>query len=596
MSALDQVSKGVRKGTIVYEQGEFALQFNWDFIKQYKHEFQVYLELTKKLPAPDRRWDDRLFCWRLKPTTAVVELLAKLTGWGVGASRECLEAMARVRKAAAETAAAQQATEDKAIELEIVGQPALTTALKNYQKAGVVYLAAKERSYLGDEQGLGKSIQLLATFEYTRGYPAVILCPPKLKSNWLRECRMWLPHRRASGIPAHLAEITIIAYTEAHKFVNFALASPKKKEREGALKSGEGKSFFFPDIIRPMTVACDEAQQVKVHSSRRTQSAMAIAKLSNSRWRYMLSGTPVENRPSDMLAPLIFLDKLEDFGGWLGFIQRYCAATKRRIGKGKYAWDISGSANGVEFNRRLRELCYIRRLKSEVLKELPAKIESIVEVEISNAAQYKRADQNIQAFVIEQKKKLMTEGQIAALALVKLNTLRMLAGEGKVEAVVEWIDTFLESGEKFVIYAHHREVLDALVNGLSQWNPACVLGGCDNVDAQVDKFMKDERCRLFIGSTIAAGFGLTLTVASHIGIVDLMWTPSKHHQVFDRVHRIGQRECVNCYYFMAPGTVDDDMWSVLSEKAAIISSTTDGEELSKEQVMAKVIRRYLNPN
>lgn len=578
------ISSGVRKGVVMFLGGEFTLLFDAGFMRTNRHEYEVFVDMVKKLRQ--KRYDLKRSSWNFPPADDAVKMLVKFLQWGIVPTKDAREYLSVELKRAAEIEAAAQAATEADVELDIPTAPHLASVLKNYQKVGVKFMATMRRAYNGDEMGLGKSLQTLAALELAQAYPALIICPVKLKKNWLAEARQWLPKRSVSLTVNTLADITILAYTEIHNHVNFELASPKKKERDAAAKLT--KKFFFPDIVRLRGIACDEGHFIKRGESRRTMACKAIAQVCDSPVRFVMSGTPIENYPAEMIAPLEFLGRMDQMGGWYHFVTRWCGAVRNNFGL-----DLKGATNTREFHEKLTKVCYIRRKKKEVLKELPDKIEAVYEAEIDNESEYRRIERDTRAFLIQSKGALLTDGQMQALAMLKVGMLRKAAGMGKVAWIIEWVDTFLESGEKFVLYAYHPEVQSALVKGLARWNPATVLGGCKDVKAEQDKFMKDETCRLFIGSIVAAGFGLTLTRASHIGIAELMWTHTKHQQVVDRVHRIGQKDCVNAYYFLAPGTIDDDMWELVSEKAKIVASTTDGDEVAQSALLKNLVRKFL---
>ncbi len=578
----DGISQNVRKGVLIFLGGEFTLTFDAAFIRDRRAEYQVFLEKVKALRQ--RVFDDRRNTWTMQVAPDSISCLAQLVNWGITPTKVAREKLSEELKKLAAANAVIQAQAEVEVVLEIPTAPHLAQVLKNYQKSGVRFMVEKRRAYNGDEMGLGKSLQALAAIELSGTFPAVIVCPPKLKQNWLKECRKWLPHRKASGLINDLAEISILSYTEIHKYVNVGLGAATKKEQKAAL--ADTGRYFIPQIQRFRSITLDEGHFIKDPKSRRTMASRAIVEACQCDYRFVLSGTPVENRPAELIAPLEFLGLMEHFGGRYQYQIRYCGGQRNKFG-----FEAKGATNTLELYRRLTGLCYIRRKKKDVLKELPDKIESVYEAEVSNAAELRRIEQDVQAFIVEQKGKMLTENQVKAMAMMKLGILREATGRGKVEWLIEWVDTFLESGEKFVLYAYHPSVQQALLKGLAHWNPASVLAGCKDVAAEERKFMTDDTCRLFIGSIVAAGFGLTLTAASHIGIAELMWTHSKHKQVADRVHRIGQKDCVNVYYFLAPNTVDMLMWEVVSEKDQIVTSTADGEEVTKDAILANLWRK-----
>lgn len=578
------ISQGLRKGALFFLGGEFTLSFDPGFIRAKRQEYDVLLDLVKKLRQ--RRYDDRRCVWNITDCDEATETLAKLVSWGITPTKDARARLAdALKKAAAAAALAQSATEE-VVTLDIPTAPELAARMKNYQRAGAKFMATMRRAYNGDDMGLGKSLQTLAALELAGAYPALIICPVKLKQNWLREAKKWLPHRKAALTVNALADITILAYTEIHDYVNFGLFSTVKKEREAAKKLT--KNFFFPSIVKLKGVACDEGHFIKRKESRRTQACIAIANLCECDTRFVMSGTPVENAPIELIAPLEFLGRMEQMGGWYQFATRYCGATRNNFGL-----QLKGATNTKELNEKMRRIFYIRRLKGDVLKELPPKIETIYEAEIDNLADYQRIQRDAKAELMRRSGGLLSEGQMQALAMLQFGMLRKAVGLGKAAWICEWVDTFLESGEKFILYAYHPEVQQIFVKRLAHWNPAIVLGGCKDVQREEDKFMKDESCRLFIGSIVAAGFGLTLTRASHVGIAELMWTHSKHQQTIDRAHRIGQKDCVNAYYFIAPGTIDEDMWEIVSNKDKIVAAVANGEDVPEDRSLQNLVRKFL---
>lgn len=588
MSLTAEVAKDVRKGTLFYLGKEFTLQFDQTFMRTHREEYLMYIELVRRLRQ--KTFDDRRNAWNIPVAEDAVKCLNQIVAYGIAVTKDARAKLQAELTNIARIEGVAQAIAEEKIALTIAGpNKDLNEAMKNYQKEGVLFMSTVERSYNGDEMGLGKSLQALAMHEHKLAYPALITCPSKLKQNWLNECRLWLPHRRASMLANDLAEITILSYTELPNLVNYELAHPKAKVRKAAMAVSQSKRFFFPDIAKPVSVLCDEGHFIKSDESMRTQCVTAIASLSESRYRTVLSGTPIENgRPYELLAPLKFLGRINEFGGEYRFMTRYC-------GKTKFGIDKKGALNTGELHARLKKICYIRREKKNVLKELPDKIQSVTECELDNWPEYRRIKQDVTSYMMAQRGRLLTDKESSAQAMIKMGMLRKACGMGKVNWIIEWIDTFLESGEKFVIYATHREVQEALVKGLSRWNPAVVLGGCKDVQAEQDKFARVQSCRLFIGSTIAAGFGINLTCASHIGLAELMWTDSKHQQVIDRCHRTGQKDCVNAYYFLARNTIDDVMWDVVSNKARINASVVSGEDVNQKSVLADLIRQTVQP-
>ena len=170
--------------------------------------------------------------------------------------------------------------------------------LRPFQRAGVAYAVEMKHTFLADEMGLGKTIQALATLEATNSYPALIICPASVKLNWLRETQFWLPHRTATVFESFPLEhnVTIVNYDQLTKLVN--KSDNPRKEVAGKLKA----------------CVLDESQYIKNHKAKRSARAKALGR--DVPMRLCLTGTPVLNRPQELISQLEFLDRLDQFGGF----------------------------------------------------------------------------------------------------------------------------------------------------------------------------------------------------------------------------------------------------------------------------------------
>jgi SNF2 family DNA or RNA helicase len=182
---------------------------------------------------------------------------------------------------------------------------------------------------------------------------------------------------------------------------------------------------------------------------------------------------------------------------------------------------------------------------------------------------------------------------LRAEALVKLNALRHVAARGKLAAAIEWIQSFVASGERLVVFAHHRDVQVAL---LDAFPGAARIVGSDNVserDANVERFQADEGPLLCICSLEAAAHGFTLTAAASVAFVELGWTPAKHDQAEDRVHRIGQGRHVTAWYLLAADTIDERIAELIDHKRAVVGSVTDGTAGGEAAVVDRLLRELV---
>ncbi|RKQ87302.1 helicase-like protein [Solirubrobacter pauli] len=469
------------------------------------------------------------------------------------------EALARLRSehdAAIDDVRRSRAADGEPLSCE----PRLGGELRPFQRAGVRYALQSRRLFIADEQGLGKTVEALATLEEDEAYPAVVICPASLKLNWEREAATWLPHRTLNvvsggGKAIPKADITVLNYEIVHAH----------RERLA--------------ISRPKALILDESHYVKNPAAKRTRAVRKLAEvLPEGALKLCLTGTPVMNHPDELIAQLRILGRLEEFGSGARFKRRFQGA---------------GAEERIHWH--LRRTCFVRRLKKDVLPQLPEKRQVIVPVALDNEKEYRLAEKDVIAWLQEQPIELgELEAKVAstlrAERLAQLNTLRQLAGRGKLGAALAWIDDFMQSEEPLVVFASHRELQERVV---ARFPDALHVVGADKVaerDAAVQAFQAEDGPNLIVCSTRVAGQGITLTRASNVAFLDLEWSPAMHDQAEDRLHRIGQRDAVTAWYLLAAETIDEQMSEVLARKRGIVGAITDGRVDESEAVLQSVVR------
>jgi len=451
--------------------------------------------------------------------------------------------------------------------------PTLGGELKPFQRAGVRYLLAQRRAFLADEQGLGKTIEALATLEADGAYPAIVVCPASLKLNWLRELERWLPGRSAqalvgtgAGPGAASSGMAVAGMGVDVTVVNYDIVAAR-----------------LPTLraLAPRALVLDESHYCKNAAAKRTQ---AVARLSAAVPRdglvLALTGTPVMNRPPELISQLRILGRLADFGSGAQFGKRF-----------------RGPDAHLRLHWHLRARCFARRLKADVLPQLPAKTRGIVPVELDNEPEYRLAERDLIAWLQSQPFDLRElDAKVAAALraerLVRLNALKLLAARGKLGAALAWIHDFCSSGERLVVFAHHREIQRAV---LERFPSALHILGEDSPaarDRALRAFQSPDTAenQLIVCSIEVAGHGITLTRSSNVAFLELDWTPAKHDQAEDRCHRLGQQDTVNATYLLAAGTVDETIGTLLERKRAVIGAVTDGRAEDEEGVLDALIR------
>ena len=496
--------------------------------------------------APAAHEHRRLPAIRVDPF-CVPELDGFIAGSDAWVADDALAALQEIREEHARAAGVVALSAATDAELVVDG---LAGELKPFQRAGVAYLLAQRRAFLADEQGLGKTIEAMAALEADGAYPAIVVCPASLKLNWQRELERWLPRRQIqvlSGVGGRdaiaPADVTV---------VNYDIVAARIE----ALSA-----------LGPRAVVIDESHYCKNPRAQRTQAVGRLASaVAPDGLVLALTGTPVMNRPQELISQLRIIGRLGDFGSGAQFGERF-----------------RGPDAHHRLHWHLRARCFARRLKVDVLPQLPAKTRAVIPVELDNAPEYRLAEEDIVAWLRSQPLDLRElDAKVAAALraerLVRLNALKLLAARGKLAAALAWIHDFLSSGERLVVFARHREIQRAV---LDRFPAALHILGADSPlarDASLRDFQSADAAsnQLIVCSLEVAGQGITLTRSSNVAFLELDWTPAKHDQAEDRCHRIGQASAVNATYLLAADTIDETIASLLERKRAVIGAVTDG--------------------
>lgn len=424
-----------------------------------------------------------------------------------------------------------------------------------YQKEGILFGLKRRRLLIGDEPGLGKTLQSIGIVDTAAAYPCLVICPSSLKINWQREFEKFTDKKalvldnatRASWpylLGMGMFHVAIVNYESLRKFFVWDIKG--------------GKTFTLKDVVFSRdinvfrSVIMDESHRLKDPAAQQTMFTRGIVE--GKEWRILLSGTPVVNHAKDLVAQLAIMGRLvSDFGG-----------------RGKFLADYGENENLSELSDKLYDTCMIRREKAKVLTELPDKQRTDLYVEISNRDEYDLAAADLAAYLREYTE--CTDREIRRKmrmeALVKFMTLRSLASKGKVRQATDFIKNFLANGKPLIVFCSLKDIVKALQK---QFPDAVRVTGDDNTaekQAAVDAFQSGE-ARLIICSIKAAGVGLTLTASSNVAFVEFPWTYSDCCQCEDRAHRIGQKNNVNCYYLIGRSTIDPVLYNIIHKKRSI---------------------------
>jgi SWI/SNF-related matrix-associated actin-dependent regulator 1 of chromatin subfamily A len=574
---LQKMKRAVKKHAVMirYKSGEFGIKVTT----------QSTTDTSRVRRLPGRKRDPKGRFWTLPLDPQTVD---KLRRWGWDLHPALIAYLQKNR----------ESVNDLSRSSLVI--PGLGMELFNFQKKGVEFVETKNgNALIADEMGLGKTAQSLAWCQlHPRKRPVVIVCPACVKLNWGREADMWMKHPRVIILSGRTGEE--IPGEPDLVIVNYDILANETEEYEKITKGRNGEPDlveiktrelpytgwidFIRDLI-PKVVIGDEIHFVKNSKAKRTKAFRKLVK--PVRHKIFLSGTPITNRPVEfyngiqMLAPQLF-------SNWWYYVHRYCDAKHSGFGL-----DTSGASNEEELHEKLINSIMIRRLKAEVMKDLPPKLYSFLPMELTNRGEYREAEKNFIEFIQRQKGAEAAERASNAQTVAQIETLKQLAVEGKMEAMLEWIQDVLENGEKLIVFAVHRFVIDRLMKEFGNCAvkvDGSVTGGKRQL--AVDKFQNEPEKQLFVGQIEAAGVGITLTAAHHLAFIEYPWTPGVMSQATDRPHRIGQDKPVNIYYLLAEGTIEEEIAKMLDEKKTVLDAVLDGKAPEKGSLLMELIKNY----
>ena len=398
--------------------------------------------------------------------------------------------------------------------------------LHPYQKEGVEFLVSGYHRLLADDMGLGKTVQAIEACNVLDAQKIIIICPATVKLGWARELAVW-SNIKDGIVVVRGTKFEIPDYAKVI-IINYDLLRYRP---------------IFEQLIKHAPYAvmiCDEAQNLRNAKASRTNDVLSKRGLiTHTVYAYMLSGTPVVNRPFEFFPMLrtMAYDLIMPYTTTVAFGNRYCLSWKG---------DFRGHKNLDELNERIQPFM-LRRTKDEVLPQLPDKVEQIIELECAEPLGNEE---------------------------VPLSTRKRVLGEIKVPFVVAHCKEVMSGINKLVVFAHHREVINQLTEELSEYNPVKLLGGL-SIDAKqkvIDEFVTDDSVQILVGQITAAGTGVDglQKVCSYIIFAELDWSPAVLDQCIDRCRRIGQKDTVFVQYLVVPNSLEDIVWDTLADKRRVI--------------------------
>ena len=465
-------------------------------------------------------------------------------------------------------------------------------SLYKHQEEAVKFLLSRKKALLADDQGLGKSLSATSASIIGGFKKILIICPASLKSTWKRELSTFIPENDIAIIKSNNwisdKKYTIINYDiidlhhkiakdkiieEKHKYDKYGnpkldqngnqIIEIKEKWFKSRKKDAKLKALSESNLYQSNfdLVIIDECHKLSNNSSIRYEMIMDFLEKSNIEDVYLLSGTPMTNKPINLfhVMSLIKHPVCENFEY---FVKTYCdgkqienKSTHRKI------WLTGGSSNLNELMEKVKN-SYLRRLKSDI----PGMVNKTI-----HQRYYDLSDDEF--FVYNKLWDDYEESQIQ-LGNDNLNKeltegilLRQFVSNAMIKNTIELANEFLEDDKKVFIACCFNEEISELKKYFG--DKAVIYKGGMSIKQKDDaekRFMTDPKTTVFIGNIIAAGVGLTLT-SSHICIFNSYdWVPSSNWQMMDRVHRIGQKNDVEVYFQLFSNTISEHMWETIIRK------------------------------
>jgi len=478
--------------------------------------------------------------------------------------------------------------------------PDLALPFLPHQRSGIQQALDFRRAILGWEMGLGKTAAGCAVTEaaLVDGLrPVLWVVPPHLRTNTLRELRRFLPERSV----ALLTGLTPTDLPEADVLV-----------------CGDSTVSAWADDLtgHVQALVVDEAHRLKNGRSRRSSGVRQIAaSLPEEAPSLLMSGTPILNHPAELVSLLMILGRIGQWGGPKNMLNRYCPVTNRWGGRG-IDWDLLPELH-ERLTTKAPTACMVRLRSADVLEDLPerATISVALDMDAKTERLYRAAEADLIQFLAEHRGygRQRLAGVARAEALVKLTTMRGLAGESIVASATDYVvgltETRMEGEppEKVIVFTEHRAPAEGLHEALSERLGEAavvkVVGGmtAEAKQASVDRLQTEDECLVLVANSQAGGTGLNMQAARHVVAAEVGYTPAGLQQSIARAWRHGQTRDVLAHVIlptMSTGgeTVTERVWALLEAKADAVGQTIDGEGdhslLSDDDIASAVLASY----
>lgn len=454
-----------------------------------------------------------------------------------------------------------------------------------FQKDGVkIMLHSEGNILLADEMGLGKTPQASSYLHWKKdSLPALVVSPASLKENWKKEIKTWCgkdAYILDGKKPEKLSKEFLAKYPVF--IINYDILGEedkkaKEEEMEARRRAREMKyprrkkmvkvNGWCDELIKFnfRTIIADEVQYISGAETIRSRAMKQICSAFPKSKKIFISGTPYETKTAQFYTCLNILDP-DDFSNEYKYKMRYCDPIKTHWG-----WKFEGLSNAKELHEIISKFM-IRRLKKDVLKDLPPKVRSVIPMKIKaqDRRMYEEADRALELAILNKDKN----------ALSKLEALKQASFKAKKNSMIDWIKEYLEINDKLVVFIWHKESCDLLESEFK--NISVSITGKTPVGERqkiVEKFQTNPKIKLFIGQIKSAGVGLTLTQSRAVAFLEFGTTAPGMEQAEDRVHRIGQKaDSVLAYYLTMENSIDEQIMEVLNRRNKDLKRVMNDED------------------
>ncbi len=459
-----------------------------------------------------------------------------------------------------------------------VATPGLKATLRDYQKEGVKWINYLYTHHLGgclaDDMGLGKTVQAIAMLTWcmpTANKPSLIVMPPILIFNWKEEFRKFAPHLKVSTYygparnfdEAKKAQVILTTYGTVRNDIDLL------------------SDYQFEYVI------LDESQNIKNIDAMVTKAVWRL----KGNHRLAISGTPIENNLTELYSLFHFLNPTM-FGSLKQFGDEYVIPIQKE-----------GDEDAANALRRKVYPFILRRLKKDVLTDLPERTEQVLTVEMSSH-QKLLYEQRRKYFIGEIGHTLSSSGPRKASfellqAMIELRQIASVPEEKsngmisspKIDLLMEYLLMAVRNGHKVVVFYNFLAGIELTTRKLEQEKIGyeILTGATRDRQQAVERFQTDDECRVMLMTVKSGGVGLNLVAADTVFIVEPWWNKAAEEQAINRLHRIGQKNAVNCYYLVTADTIEEKIRQLQEKKSAIVEAviSTDsagGKNLSVEDI------------